>query len=451
METNSKSHNKKGSIIEQQLKGIPFKKLSKQSGFCKRKPKKIGPKNIVVSFLLTIWGSKENTYSSWASKLGLLINDTVSKQALSKRVTSELVEFLKKILQAVIKKSVHLNKKDNISEKLKQFKRILIEDSTNIHLHDKLSKQYPGSRNHKGKEYATMKIQTVYEVIRRRFLRFEITNFRENDQSYAAKIIEIVKPGDLVIRDLGYFVTEVFKRLNQKSVNFVSRLTKAVNIYHKEEEKVIDLAKMLKRRGSLDMEVFIGVNNRIPVRLIAIPVEEHEASERRRKAKASLDHGHKMRKKNLFLLGWTLLITNIPKEQMGSGEVAKIYSVRWRIEIIFKTWKSFLEIKNIPQDANKIRLEAFIYCMLIFIILFQVHYYIYYSGRLSKKEVQNKEVNISLMKFMQYVVSNIALNIYTNYFSHRCNIDYLFKKQINYYCLYEKRLDRINYAQLLQN
>ncbi len=54
--------------------------------------------------------------------------------------------------------------KNNISGKLKQFKGILIEDSTTIQLDNKFSKEYPGNRNHKGKEYAILKIQSIYMI-----------------------------------------------------------------------------------------------------------------------------------------------------------------------------------------------------------------------------------------------------------------------------------------------
>ncbi len=450
MKTNSrKKHKKDGSIFKNHLRGIPFKKISKQSGFCKRKPKKIDPKKLVIAFLLSIWESKRNTYNDWAAKLGLLINDTVSRQAVSKKIIKELLEYLRGVLTAIMNKSIAVNKNGVISERLKIFKRIIIEDSTTIHLDEKWSKEYPGSKNHLGKDFATMKIQAAYEVITRNFIKFEISNYRENDQSYAGKIMEIIKQGDLVIRDLGYFVTGVFKSMNQKGISFVSRLRQKVNIYSKNEEKPIDLAKMLRKRGNLDIEVIMGQSDRVPLRLIALPVEEKVASERRRKARAKKDHGHMVSKEKLFFLGWTLLITNIPKEQIDCQEIAKIYNIRWRIEIIFKCWKSFMRINNIPQNANRIRLEAFIYCMLIYILIFQAHCYIYYSIQYNK-EAPERENNISLMKFIQYIVNNIALNVYKDYLSKASITNRQIKKQIGYYCSYENRLDRINYAQFLQ-
>lgn len=74
MKTNSlKNKSKKGrTIIEEKLRKIPIKKLSKQSGFCKRKPRKIKPKELIISFMQTICTSKKNTYSNWANQLAQL-------------------------------------------------------------------------------------------------------------------------------------------------------------------------------------------------------------------------------------------------------------------------------------------------------------------------------------------------------------------------------------------
>ena len=74
MKTNSSQNKvkskKERSFIDEKLRKIPIKKLSKQSGFCRRKPRKIKPKELIIAFIQTICTSKKNTYSNWASRLG---------------------------------------------------------------------------------------------------------------------------------------------------------------------------------------------------------------------------------------------------------------------------------------------------------------------------------------------------------------------------------------------
>jgi hypothetical protein len=454
MRTNSKK--KTVTIIEKKLNKLSIDKLSKQSKFCKRKPKKITPKELLIGFFMMALTSEKNSYKSWAMKIGLLIKDTVSKQALWKRMQPTQIIFLQKVLAAAIDKNIEnkLNQKTN--KKLKQFNNVILEDSTHIKLSDKLWKEYPGNgysgnrHSDTGTKKAIIKIQAAYNIIKKNFTRFEITSFRSNDQGYAEKILEIIKKGDLIIRDLGYFVLKVFKKLDEKGVFYISRMKKGMKIISKEEEKTIDLAKMLKRKGQLDIEVFFSEEQRLPVRLIAIPVEKQVASERRRKAKTNRDKRYNPSKENLFLLGWELFITNVPKESLELKDVAEIYFMRWRIEIIFKCWKSYFKITDIPKDANKIRVESYIYCMLIFIVLFQVNFYNYYMKRLSTKSLKVKEFGLSMMKLMQYVVDNINMLV-LGISKDSYNLNKLLDKQISYYCLYETRHDRVNYYEKINN
>jgi len=447
MKTNSQKQQKTETIIEKQLKRIHINKIARQSGFYKRAPRKIKAKNLLISFLMVMSVSKDNTYSLWANKLGLLINNTVSKQAIAKRINKELLVFLHDTLRTIMKKTVSVGVKEITSEKLKIFNRILIEDSTAIRLDDRYAKAYPSSRRY-GKEPGILKIQAVYEVLKKQFLNLEITSFRENDQGYAGNILNIVKPGDLIIRDLGYFVLGILKKIAEKGAFFISLAKKEVKVYISREDEPIDLAAMLKKRGNLDMQVFLGQEEKAPARLIAIPVEPEVASARIRKARRKFNRGWRHRKDYYFLLGWNLLITNITREQICSTEICRIYSLRWRIEIIFKTWKSSLGIKKVPKDGNKIRLEAFIYCMLIFILLFQVHYYNFYIKEICRGKIPNKQPQLSLLKFMNFLASNLDLFIDKIYYSSLC-LNRLLKKQIIYNCLYELRADRVNFNQTL--
>ncbi len=63
-----------------------------------------------------------------------------------------------------------------------------------------------------------------------------------------------------------------------------------------------------------------------------------------------------------------IYITNTVLEEVPTNYVHSLYSLRWQIEILFKTWKSFFEIdecKNIKRE----RLECHLYGQLIGILL----------------------------------------------------------------------------------
>ncbi|MEE2015985.1 transposase, partial [Bacillus thuringiensis] len=61
-------------------------------------------------------------------------------------------------------------------------------------------------------------------------------------------------------------------------------------------------------------------------------------------------------------------ITNIPWEIVPMEHVQEIYSLRWQIEIVFKTWKSLFGI-NHCHNIKRERLECHLYGQLIAIFL----------------------------------------------------------------------------------
>ena len=51
-----------------------------------------------------------------------------------------------------------------------------------------------------------------------------------------------------------------------------------------------------------------------------------------------------MKDKSKRLMGMNVYITNTSLEEVPTNYVHSLYSLRWQIEILFKTWKSFFEI-----------------------------------------------------------------------------------------------------------
>ncbi len=76
--------------------------------------------------------------------------------------------------------------------------------------------------------------------------------------------------------------------------------------------------------------------------LAAAPVAVETANLRRWRAKKET-HGHQPSPAVLALMDCTIFITTIPATLAGFKAILALYGLRWRIEIIFKAWKSHLK------------------------------------------------------------------------------------------------------------
>lgn len=304
-----------------------------------------------------------------AIAFGLVSARDITKQAIAKRMTDRCVEFMRHALFVTMARlsTFHKHHEDGLFQ---SFSRVLIQDSTQLSLPLHLAVLFPGPANQNRKKSAALKIQAVYDLLGECFPHFSLSGFTRTDQSASPDILDIAKSGDLVLRDLGYFATPVFQKMIDQGIHFLSRLRHDVSIYDPQTLKPIDLVTQLRRCPGLDRNVLLSAKQRVMVRMVALPVPEHIANERRRKAKSRRDTRYTLSKRHLDLLGWNIFVTSVAPCTWSTEAVQKAYWLRWRIEIIFKTWKSHFHLTETPNGSAN-QLKVLIYSRLIAICLFQ--------------------------------------------------------------------------------
>ena len=368
-------------------------RLARKTGFLRR-CRKLNPAQFLQALIVA---SSEAAFSFRLIALffGLLSNERISKQAVSKRINAECVQFVRNVVFAsasIVSKFEKL-RQDNVFD---PFCRVLIQDSTVVNLPIHLASYFPGPANQTPKKLAALRIQAVYDSLGENFPYLELSGFRRIDQAASADVLAIAKPGDLVLRDLGYFSIDIFKRMLDLGIHFLSRLPYKVVILDPATLKRVDLLLELKRKRRFDQTVLIGAKHRLCIRLVAIPVPEQVANERRRKAKNNRDRQCNPSKHHLELLGWSIFVTSVPDSIWTSQNVEQVYRVRWRIEIIFKSWKSHFNLTQTPT-GSVYEVETLIWTKLLSICLFQNLF-----GKLDLYYSKYQGARASLLKTAQF-------------------------------------------------
>jgi len=70
----------------------------------------------------------------------------------------------------------------------------------------------------------------------------------------------------------------------------------------------------------------------------------------------------------LSSLRYAIFITNIPKEKVSAKMIGTLYKIRWQIELIFKEFKSLMDIDSISGKKDE-SVNTLIYGKLIMILL----------------------------------------------------------------------------------
>ena len=312
--------------------------------------KKIDAATLVHSFF-DMFQEGKNCLRILSLKIGLRINDTIDKSSLESRFNRRTFAFVVALLEQVLQTKIadlEQTNKDNLLNKsiLSKFKNILLSDSTCQTLPSNLSSVFPSTGNQTKKITATMRVQVIYNYTQKAFSYFDLGHLRENDQSSSDNILGIAKMGDLVLRDLGYFSLEVFKQMISLGIFFISRFHYSTSVLDPETEVKIDLLSLLNGKTELDTEVKLGLKAKLKVRLVAQKLPKAVAEKRIEKAKKDRNTKANHTPNYYELLKWEIFITNVNIDVLSVSQINHLYQLRWFIEIIFKTWKSYFNFKN---------------------------------------------------------------------------------------------------------
>ena len=346
------------------LVALPYEAIANATGFVRRTPRGITPLAFLAALCLEATGSAP-TLAVCAMRAALVSGQSVSREAFRRRLGAASTTFLQQCLAAAVALAAATARRLTPC----RFRRILVQDSTIIGVPAHLHRVFPGSRNHTQARPALLKIQAIYDLLSDRFVALRMDSYRRNDQAAAADILAVAEPCDLILRDLGYFVLAIFQRMGARGIDFLSRWRYGTQLFDATSGEPLDLLRVLRRQGSVDCMVLLGRETKLPVRLVALPVAAQVAAARRRALNCNSDRRCQPSATHRALMNWCIFITSVPPERLPAEHIAALYGLRWRIETIFKLWKSCFAIAVIHRRASAAQVRAFLYARLIALTL----------------------------------------------------------------------------------
>jgi hypothetical protein len=425
------------SQLDRALEPLDVDGMARRSGFRRRQPKKLSPLTFIRSCCLLLI-NKKVSLRRWAILIGTLINQTYAKQSLFERMSHSAATFLQSVVLALVGK-LSLGVQRVLPPVLDSFSRVLLQDSVILTLPAKLRRFFPGARNQHGHLGGMLRVQGLYDLKGACFVSFSHGPFTTNDCELADEVLKLLRPGDLLLRDLGYLVLGVFRRIDQMQAFFLSRFKHNLQVFEPDGQG-LDLPKLLSHRTHpLDQDVLVGAKEQLPVRLVALRVSEEVANQRRHQARQN--RHFRASKRHLQLLSWDLLMTNVSQERLPTRAVAKVYGLRFHIETIFKAWKSHFSLEDIPA-GSRAQVETLLYARLLLITVFEVCFF-------SRWDYENQERcgPLSLLKTAAFLQLYLPLTLLSELQSR---LEDALQKQVPYHCTYEKGRRRKNFVEKLE-
>uniref|UniRef100_UPI00048B166C IS4 family transposase n=1 Tax=Ectobacillus panaciterrae TaxID=363872 RepID=UPI00048B166C len=337
---------------------------------------------------LCVWLSQKvasTSLTQLCSRLEAYTGVLMSPEGLNKRFNTRAVQFLRQLFSHLFTQKLYAAGTLPHSY-ITLFHRIRILDSTTFQLPDTFASAYKGSGGSSHK--AGIKIQLEYDLLNGQFLHVDTGPGKQNDRTYGSVCLQTVREKDLCIRDLGYFDLKDLENIDMRGAYYISRLKLNNRVYQRNPHPEYFKDGKVKKQSEyiqLNMEdlmnqiqpgetheisnVYIGLYQKLPTRLIIHRLTEEQIQKRREnQAVKEKKKGIVYSERSKRLSAINVYITNSPIEDVPTREVHPLYSLRWQIEILFKTWKSFFEIDHC-KDIKQERLECHLYGQLISILI----------------------------------------------------------------------------------
>lgn len=218
-------------------------------------------------------------------------------------------------------------------------------------------------------------------------LRLEIRDGKENDTLFLQNQDYEQVGQQLHILDLGYYKLRHLQALDKAGGFFISRYKTNTRLYTRNAAGKLVLLdwqqflEQLEEGSNCLPEAYLGKGkDKLKVRLVVQKVPPEVAEKRSEKQQhkqanqsKSGKYSWKTSEAKEQLMGFNIYITNTRLEQLSPAQVQLYYKLRWQIELLFKIWKSIMEIDEVGR-MSICRFECYLYGRLIVILLStQVH------------------------------------------------------------------------------
>jgi hypothetical protein len=334
------------------------KALEREMGFAERSTAQLDGPIFSQTTVLTWMQQPEASYSQLrhtAASLGV----HVSNQAIEQRFSQASVRLLHALLEEGVGQVI--SSEARAPELLARFKGVYLQDGTVISLPSSLASSWP--RGGQAGQEAALRVQGRLELGSGCLAGLWLQAGREAERSGPA-ISTPLPVGSLFHGDMGYFSLAEMRQRGKQGQSWLSQARATLTLID-QRGQCWDLLSFLRAQAGqqVDVELFVGKRERLPVRLIAVRVSPQEAQGRRERANARITHppkgcqaplpgkrkpkeqrqgkrkGKKISAARLRLADWTIVLTNVPKELLSVPEALVLLRVRWQIELLWKLWK----------------------------------------------------------------------------------------------------------------
>jgi len=335
--------------------------LARRTGFVQRASKLTGA--AFVQALVFGWLANPQAAVEALAQAAAAGGVAISAQGLDQRFTEAAAVFLEDLLAAAVQTVIAA---DPVAiPLLERLTAVVLLDSSTLTLPAALALWWPGCST----GTAALKLHVRYDLCRGCLSGLVVQEGRISDRSTTMQTAPLPR-GARRISDLGFFTLGVCAAMTAQGVYWLSRLAPGTAVYTPDGARW-DVLDLLAAQGTatVDLTVSLGVDHRLPGRLLAVRVPEEVANQRRRRLHAAAKRRGKT--PSAAQRAWcdgTIVVTSVPPPLLSLREALVLLRARWHIALLFTLWKSHGHIDE-SRSANPWRVLTEVFAKLLAMVV----------------------------------------------------------------------------------
>ena len=309
--------------ITKVLGELKINEIGKKVNFCNRK-RIIKPFELVMSLITALGDKSVDTVTDLHRYFVKLTETDVQYKPFHNQLSKpEFVEFIKELIEVAMREWQQQVLGTKIE--LSAFKSIVLQDGSSFAVHDSLHDPFKGRFTKISP--AAIEVHVSWDVLQGYPEQVSVSADSQAEYDFLPEAKTLIDT--LFLADRGYFKLSYLDDIDQAGGSYVVRAKTTVNpmviagfnrngkpLKRFKQKKQKAIKKHIRRSGVVDMDV----EGKTTYRLIASWPEGKEEP--------------------------TYWATNLDRKQFSADTIIKLYQLRWQIELLFKEWKSYCNLRK---------------------------------------------------------------------------------------------------------
>lgn len=352
------------------LLGPVADELAVECGFTKRASKITG--GAFAAALVGCWLSDADARLHEFSSLLAGNRVEVTPQAVDQRFSEAAVELFRRLLEVAVGEVVAADRAPLALAD--RFPAVVLFDCTQVALPEAFAEEFPGcgGGNTKPDRAATLKVSVGWELHSGALCHLSVHPGRTHDRATLPPP-ESLAPGTLRLADLGYFSLSGLAELSAAQVHWLTRLQANTRIGY--EGRWYTQTEFVAKYGpkhpgeTARYSVRLGKTARLPAELLLERVPNKVAKQRRAALMVKAERKHqKVSRERLQTASFSILVTDLDETRLTAREAFILYHLRWRIELLFRCWKSVAGLGR-SRSRKPLRMLCELYAKLLVLVV----------------------------------------------------------------------------------